>query len=98
AYVFLFIEALQQAARELGLTPAQARQLSIEMVLGSAKLAAQSDEAAGVLRERVTSKGGTTEAALRTMEERGVREGFIAGVLAANVRGRELGDLLGKDD
>jgi pyrroline-5-carboxylate reductase len=97
AYVFLFIEALQQAASELGLTPAQARQLSIDTVLGAAKLAAQSDEAACVLRERVTSKGGTTEAALRTMAERGVKEGFIAGVLAANSRGRELGELLGQD-
>lgn len=98
AYVFLFIEALQQAARELGLTPAQARQLSIETVLGAGKLAAQSDEAAAVLRERVTSKGGTTEAALRRMEERGVKEGFIAGVLAANARGHELGDQFGRDD
>ncbi len=97
AYVFLFIEALQQAASELGLSPAQARQLSIDTVLGAAKLAAQSDETACVLRERVTSKGGTTEAALRTMAERGVKEGFIAGVLAANIRGRELGELLGKD-
>ncbi|MEF8698534.1 MAG: pyrroline-5-carboxylate reductase [Candidatus Accumulibacter sp. UW26] len=97
AYVFLFIEALQQAAGELGMTPVQARQLSIDTVLGAAKLAAQSGEAASVLRERVTSKGGTTEAALRTMEERRVKEGFIAGVLAANSRGRELGELLGKD-
>lgn len=97
AYVFLFIEALQQAARELGLTPAQARQLSIETVLGAAKLAAQSDEAASVLRERVTSKGGTTEAALRRMDERGVKDGVIAGVLAASARGRELGELLGQD-
>ena len=97
AYVFLFIEALQQAANELGLTPGQARQLSIDTVLGAAKLASQSDEAASVLRERVTSKGGTTEAALRTMAERGVKEGFVAGVLAANSRGRELGELLGKD-
>jgi pyrroline-5-carboxylate reductase len=97
AYVFLFIEALQQAAKELGLTPAQARQLSIDTVLGAAKLASQSDEAASVLRERVTSKGGTTEAALRTMAERGVKEGFIAGVFAANARGRELGELLGGD-
>lgn len=97
AYVFLFIEALQQAGSELGLTPAQARQLSIETVLGAARLAAQSDEAASVLRERVTSKGGTTEAALRTMAERGVKDGFVAGVLAANGRGRELGELLGQD-
>jgi pyrroline-5-carboxylate reductase len=97
AYVFLFIEALQQAAIELGITPGQARQLSIDTVLGAAKLAAQSGEAASVLRERVTSKGGTTEAALRTMQERCVKEGFIAGVLAANTRGRELGELLGQD-
>ena len=97
AYVFLFIEALQQAAIALNLTAAQARQLSIETVLGAAKLAVQSDEAAAILRERVTSKGGTTEAALRTMDELGVREGFIAGVLAANTRSRELGELLGKD-
>jgi pyrroline-5-carboxylate reductase len=96
AYVFQFIEILQAAATELGLSPLQARQLSIETVLGAAKLAVQSDEAAAVLRERVTSKGGTTEAALQTMEERGVREGFIAGVLAANNRSRELGELLGK--
>jgi pyrroline-5-carboxylate reductase len=88
---------LQQAATELGLTPIQARQLAIETVLGAAKLAVQSDEAAAVLRERVTSKGGTTEAALQVMEDRGVREGFIAGVQAANARSRELGVLLGKD-
>ncbi|HQC79168.1 MAG TPA: pyrroline-5-carboxylate reductase [Accumulibacter sp.] len=98
AYVFLFIEALQQGARELGLTPVQARQLSIDTVLGAARLAAQSDEAAATLRERVTSKGGTTEAALRTIEERGVKEGFIAGIVAANARGRELGELLGRDE
>ena len=69
AYVFLFIEALQQAATELGFSDKQARRLSIETVLGAAKLAAQSDEPASTLRERVTSKGGTTEAALRVMAE-----------------------------
>lgn len=97
AYVFLFIEALQQAAIELGFTPRQAHQLAIETVLGSAKLAAQSEESASVLRERVTSKGGTTEAALQIMAERGVKEGIIAGALAANARSGELGILLGKD-
>ena len=97
AYAFLFIEALQQAAAELGFTPEQARQLSIETALGAAKLAARSDEPASVLRERVTSKGGTTEAALRTMAERGVKDGIVAGILAADARGRELGEQLGKD-
>ena len=97
AYVFLFIEALQQAAMELGFTPRQARQLSIETTLGAARLAAQSEEPASVLRERVTSKGGTTAAALATMGERGVLEGIVAGIKAADARGRELGELLGKE-
>ena len=95
AYVFLFIEALQQAAAELGFDAAQARQLSIETVLGAARLAAQSDEPASLLRERVTSKGGTTEAALKAMAEKGVKEGIIAGIHAAEARGKELGALLG---
>lgn len=97
AYAFLFIEALQEAAAQLGFTPEQARQLSIETALGAARLAAQSSDPASVLRERVTSKGGTTEAALRTMAERGVKDGIVAGILAADARGRELGQLLGKD-
>jgi len=97
AYAFLFIEALQEAAAQLGFMPEQARQLSIDTALGAARLAAQSDEPASVLRERVTSKGGTTEAALRTMAERGVKDGIVAGILAADARGRELGESLGKD-
>lgn len=97
AYVFLFIEAMQQAAAELGFTPEESRRLSIETVLGAARLAAQSDEPAAVLRERVTSKGGTTEAALKVMAERSVKDGIVAGIHAADARGRELGDLLGTD-
>ena len=97
AYVFLFIEALQQAAAELGFSAEQGRQLAIETVQGAAALAAQSSEPAATLRERVTSKGGTTEAALRTMAEKGVKEGIVAGIHAAEARGRELGKLLGAD-
>jgi len=97
AYVFLFIEALNQAATEMGFPPKQARQLSIETVLGASRLAAQSEEPASVLRERVTSKGGTTEAALTMMAERGVKDGIVAGALAANARAATLGELLGKD-
>lgn len=96
AYVFLFIEALQQAAAEFGFSPEEGRQLSIETVLGAARLAAQSDEPAAILRERVTSKGGTTEAALRVMAEQGVKEGIVAGAHAAEARGGELGRLLGE--
>jgi pyrroline-5-carboxylate reductase len=96
AYVFLFIEALQQAAAELGFTPEQGRQLAIETVQGAAALAARSPEPASVLRERVTSRGGTTEAALRVMMDAGVKTGIIAGVKAAEARGRELGKQLGE--
>ena len=91
AYVFLFIEALQQAAADLGFTPEQGRQLAIETVQGAAALAAQSSEPAAELRAKVTSKGGTTEAALAMMASKGVKEGIMAGVMAAEARGRELG-------
>ena len=98
AYVFLFIEALQKAASELGFNAKQAHLLSIETVLGAARLALHSEEPASVLRDRVTSKGGTTEAALKVMAERGFVDGVVAGILAANARGVELGEQLGKDD
>ena len=97
AYVFLFIEALQQAAADLGFTPEQGRQLAIETVQGAAALAAQSTEPASILRERVTSKGGTTAAALQVMAEKGVKEGIVAGCMAAAARGQELGKILGAD-
>ncbi len=95
AYVFLFIEALQQAAADMGFSAEQGRQLAIETFQGAAALAAQSPEPAATLRARVTSKGGTTEAALDTMAEHGVKAGIVAGVKAAEARGRELGKLLG---
>lgn len=97
AYVFLFIEALQQAAADLGFTPEQGRLLAIETVQGAAALAANSAEPASVLRERVTSKGGTTAAALQVMADTGVKEGIVAGCMAAAARGQELGKILGAD-
>jgi len=98
AYVFYFIEAMQEAARELGLTAEQGTQLAIATFTGAAQLAANSSEPASVLRERVTSKGGTTYAALTSMEESGVKAAIIKGIKAAAARGRELGDELGKQD
>jgi len=97
AYVFHFIEALEAAGTGLGFDVATARRLAIDTVLGAARLAAASDEAPAVLRERVTSKGGTTEAALASMAASGVFEAIGAAVRAAEVRGRELGEQLGKD-
>jgi pyrroline-5-carboxylate reductase len=96
AYVFLFIEALQEAAVELGFTPDQARTLSLETFLGAAKLASQSAEDAATLRARVTSKGGTTERAILALEDAGIRRIIAEAAQAACLRSRELGDELSK--
>ena len=96
AYVFYFIEAMQQAAIELGLSAQQARTLSLETFLGAARLAAGSDEPLSVLRERVTSKGGTTEAALLSMAADRVHDAIGRAIRAASARGRQLGEELGK--
>lgn len=97
AYVFYFIEAMQQAAKEMGLTEAQGTELAIETFRGAAQLAANATEPVALLRERVTSKGGTTYAALTSMEQGGVKEAIVRAVKAAAQRGRELGEEFGKD-
>jgi len=97
AYVFYFMEALRDAAKGLGLPPATAMELTLETVLGAAKLAAGSSEDVAVLRERVTSKGGTTEAALKSLAADAVKEAIGRAVNAANDRSRVLGAELGKD-
>lgn len=96
AYVFYFIESLRDAALALGFAEEQARQLAIETVLGAAALAASSQEDVCVLRQRVTSKGGTTEAALNSLDADQVKAAFLRAIKAADARGRELGELLGK--
>lgn len=96
AYAFLLIEALESAAQTLGFSEQDARELALQTVLGAARLAANSPESAAVLRERVTSKGGTTAAALAVMEKAGVKAGIIAGAQAAAQRSAELGEELKK--
>jgi len=97
AYVFYFLEAMQQAAVELWLTPEQARMLSIRTFTGAAKLAANSGEEVASLRAKVTSKGGTTERALAQMAEDRVKDAIVRAVKAANARAVEMGEELGKD-
>ena len=97
AYVFYFIEALQQAALELGLNEAQAKTLSLQTFTGASKLAEQSTENPATLRSQVTSKGGTTEQAILSMESAAVKAAIISAAKAAAQRSKELGDLLGKD-
>ncbi|MBI3902299.1 MAG: pyrroline-5-carboxylate reductase [Nitrosomonadales bacterium] len=97
AYVFYFIEALQQAARELGFNEEDARRLTLDTFLGATKLADSSADDASVLRARVTSKNGTTERALLSMETHCVKQHVIAAVHAAAGRAKEMGDELGGD-
>jgi pyrroline-5-carboxylate reductase len=97
AYVFYFIEAMQQAALELGLNEEQAKTLSLQTFIGASKLAKLSHEPPATLRSQVTSKGGTTEQAILTMESASVKSSIIKAAKAAAARSEELGDILGKD-
>ena len=91
AYVFAFIEALTEAGVFVGMPRDMAQTLAIETALGSARLASESGESPAILRERVTSPGGTTAAALREMERKGFKSALIEGVSAAFRRSQELG-------
>lgn len=97
AYVFYFMEAMQQAATELGLSDAQGLELVKATFDGAVELARRSTEPMSLLRERVTSKGGTTYAALTTMHSEGVAPAIVKAVKAAAARGKELGDEFGRD-
>ena len=92
AYVFYVVEAMMQAAVDMGLSPEQGRRLALATVAGAAALAQQSDESPAVLRERVTSKGGTTHAAISSLEADGVKAAFVKALRAAQQRARELGE------
>jgi pyrroline-5-carboxylate reductase len=97
AYVFWFIEQLAAAAEKLGLSPEVSKKLALHTVLGAAKLAASSSEPPATLRKNVTSKGGTTEAALKVFDEERLAERFMRAVEAASRRASELGREQGKD-
>ncbi|MBL8328986.1 MAG: pyrroline-5-carboxylate reductase [Rubrivivax sp.] len=91
AYVFYFIEAMLQAGTEMGLAPEAARRLAQETFAGAAALAMASDDPPQLLRERVTSRGGTTFAALSSLETSGVKDAFVRALHAARERSQELG-------
>jgi pyrroline-5-carboxylate reductase len=95
AYVFYFIEALEDAGIKAGLSAETARRLALHTVLGAAKLALEAGEDPAVLRAKVTSKGGTTERAIASLEVDGFMDTIARAVNAAAVRSKELGDELG---
>jgi pyrroline-5-carboxylate reductase len=95
AYVFFFIEAMQEAGVQMGLSAEQACQLAIQTFVGASELARASTDSPQELRAKVTSKGGTTQAAITAMQEAGLQQAFIAALKAAQHRARELGDEFG---
>ncbi len=95
AYVFLFIEAMTQAGADMGLSRDQAHKLAVGTFVGASALARQSKEPPEILRQRVTSKGGTTYAAITSMEQDGIKNIIMRAVHAAKHRARELGDEFG---
>ncbi len=96
AYVFYFIESLEAAAVAEGLSATAARQLALQTFFGAAKLALESGEEPAVLRERVTSKGGTTEQGVAALEAAAIKPAIARAVAAARQRCITLGDELGK--
>lgn len=97
AYVFYFIEALEAAARAHGFDAKDARALAYATFDGAVKLALASPDDPATLRARVTSKGGTTERGIATLDEGTVKATLVKAVKAAAARATELGDDLGKD-
>ncbi len=92
AYVFYFLEAMVKAGVEMGLPRDQAYHLAVSTFIGAGELAKASDESPEVLRQRVTSKGGTTYAAITSMENSGLKEQFVTALKAAGARAKELGE------
>ena len=95
AYVFYFVEAMMEAGVRMGLSAEQAKALALGTFAGATALAQASADAPAVLRERVTSKGGTTYAAITALEAAGVKAAFVEAMSAARQRARELGDEFG---
>lgn len=96
AYVFYFLEAMTQAGADMGLSKADAHKLAVATFVGASALAQASDEPPELLRQRVTSKGGTTHAAITHMEQQRVKDHFIEALKAASSRAKELGAEFGR--
>ena len=96
AYLFYFMEAMVTAGTEMGLSPEHAHKLAVATCVGAGELAQRSGEPLKTLRQRVTSKGGTTDAALRSMQDDDLQAIIINAIYAARRRARELGDEFGE--
>ena len=95
AYMFYFMEAMTEAGEQMGLPREQAYKLAVATFIGAGELARASPEAPEVLRQRVTSKGGTTHAAITSMEHSNIKNLFMQALHAAQIRAREMGEEFG---
>lgn len=97
AYMFYFMEAMTAAGAEMGLSREQAYQLAVATFIGAGELAQSSHEPPEILRQRVTSKGGTTHAAIVSMDESHIKDLFSKALHAAHRRAVEMGHEFGQD-
>ncbi|MFW2372364.1 MAG: pyrroline-5-carboxylate reductase [Gammaproteobacteria bacterium] len=97
AYFFLLIEAMQKTGQQLGLDADTALQLSLQTALGAARMASESNDDPATLRHKVTSKGGTTEAAINSFLSSGFEDMVTNALSSAHHRAIELADILGED-
>ena len=96
AYFFLLMELIERAGVSMGLAPESARLLTLQTAFGAAKMALESESPTAVLRAQVTSKGGTTEQAIKTFQDCGIESIVTRALRAAEARSRELGACLGE--
>lgn len=97
AYFFLMMEAMQHAGEQLGLSSDISRQLVLQTALGASRMASESEFSAAELRQKVTSKGGTTEQAIRSLQDAHYQQIILQALRAANDRSISLADELGSD-
>ncbi|MES9850912.1 MAG: pyrroline-5-carboxylate reductase [Candidatus Thiodiazotropha sp. L084R] len=98
AYFFLVMEAIEESAKSMGLDEESARLLTLQTALGAARMAIESSDSPAMLRQKVTSPGGTTEQALGILEKGGLRELFKDALQGAKERSHELSNILGRND
>lgn len=91
AYVYYLVEAMEKAGREVGLEPEIARQLTLQTLIGAAHMLQSTQEEPEILRQQVTSPGGTTMAAIETLQSLGFQEAILAAIRSATERSKELG-------
>jgi len=97
AYFFYIMEAMEKAGIEMGLSAKNARLLTIQTAFGAAKMALESNDEPGLLRQKVTSPGGTTERALSILEDNQLQQIFSQALKGARERSNELAKILGQE-